>query len=696
MNEQNNGNLNPTPVGGGQTPVQPVNPQSVQQQTPVQPTQLSPQTTPVAPTQSQSTPVESVPTSIPVQQPVVENHATPVEQNVAPMQPAQPVTQEPVQQPTPAPQQVQTPAPAPVESTPVSESVQNVATPVQQAPQQQPVQDITPAQPVTPAPVNSSVPNNGVFGPSVPLTGVNNLTDVGFVAASTDMPKKKNKGLIIGIIIAVIIVLAALGYFVIYPYVMKTYFSDPKNVYETSIKTAFKGLGTTANDLVHNKAIYDVEVTFDSNIDSLKDFTGYTYGINLGVDPDKKRVQEGFRVKKISDEVASSYNYYVKDNKVYENYSTSANRGYIYRGEVTPEEANDLFALFSNEDLYNTSSKLNSEDVNYLVDKISQLLVDSIDEEKLSKEDSSITIDGKTIKVTDNKYEIDYESLRKTVDFVIDGLIKDDKTVEILNKSFEELEVDAKEVLEAFRLEEDKEAKGTITTSIYTYGNKNEIVGFGLKNSDDEIDVHYYFNENYKELIANIKTKNPDTGKIEENSFEAVAQKEGDKTKVSCKYNDKEVATFEIRQWDEKGIDFNYSIAVDSDKINGTFKFTKDINDERAKISLEASVKMGSEYINVIVDISEDWTAEVANINTDTAIQIDDAELEKVQQDFVKAVLESPIGKIFTSTSGGYDPDIKDYYDSKNEIDSEYDIDDDSDINNDTGLNEEKDLNDSM
>lgn len=699
MNEQNNVNSNPQPLSEGQVPVQPVNPQPA---TVAQPTQ-SPapvQNAQVVQTPVQSAPVESNPTPSPAPTPVVQQSP-----EVQPVNPQPVVTEAPVSSPEqpvvvnqPVQETVQTSVPVqnvqpvqePVQSTPVAPP----QAPVQsQQPVQQPIQDSTPAQPINPVPNASSVPNNGVFGPSVPLTGVNNVTDIGFVAASTDMPKKKNKGLIIGIVVAVVIILAAIGYFVVYPFIMKTYFSDPKNVYETSIKNAFKGISTTANDLVHNKAIYDIELTFDSNIESLKDYTGYTYGLNVGIDPVKKKIQEGFRIKKLTDDVAHSYNYYVKDNKIYENYSTSANRGYIYRGEVDPEEANDLFSLFSNEDMYNSANKLNNEDVNYLVDKISQLLVDSIDEDKLSKDDSSITLDGKTIKVTDNKYVVDYETTQKTVDFVIDGLIKDDKVMEILNKTIDAEDINAKDLLEEFRLE-DNDSKDTLTISIYTYGNKNEIVGFGLKGSDDKLDAHYYFNNDYKELKIHSKAENPDTGKIEEDSLEAIAKKEGSKTKVTFKSNDKEFLTLDVKQWDEKGIDFDYNLIVEGDNISGTFKFTKDVNNERAKISLEATVKMGTEYVSVALDFSEDWTAEVANINTDTAIQMDDAEIEKIQEDFIKVLVDSPIGKVLTSVSGDYNSSIKDYYNSDNNNNYYNAIENPSD--NDLDLDEKKNLTDTM
>ena len=61
--------------------------------------------------------------------------------------------------------------------------------------------------------------------PTHPVSGAVNSNTVGFVAVSASSKKKKNKGLIAVIVIVALLVIAALGYFVIWPYVKNTYFS---------------------------------------------------------------------------------------------------------------------------------------------------------------------------------------------------------------------------------------------------------------------------------------------------------------------------------------------------------------------------------------------------------------------------------------------------------------------------------------
>ncbi len=686
MNEQNN-NINPNPQINNIPPQQPINQGITNQQSvePVVNSNMQQATTTIqeAPqVQQVTTPIQENPQTQPVTTPIQE--IPQVQQAINPQPVMQPVNQQPMnvnQQPVTQGQQVtnvntQQPTQNIVQQVPIQQAegsqsgFDNGAQQMMNANMQQPIQDIQTnnmQQPVTPIQNSqpTSTPNNGVFAPSVPI-GNNDVTNVGFVASSYDMPKKKNKGLIIGIVLFIIVALGALGYFVIYPFIMKTYFNNPKNVYETTIKSAFKNISTTTNDLVHNKAIYDVNVTFDSNIETFKDFSGYTFNVNIGVDPENKLLQEEFSIKD-ANETDHFYKYYLKNNKIYEKYSGSIYHDYIYRGEANPESANDLFKLFNSNDLFETSNKLDNDEFEYVVNKLSDIIIGSIDENKLSKEDSSVTINGKTLKVTNNKYKIDKETISNTTKYIKDEISNDDKTMDIIAKLMDIEKSELKDALKNFEIDEELENEDNkdfyYTVSIYTYGTKNEIVGFAMDSSDDNIDVHYYFKDEAFEFRVRSNTENEVTGKMKESVLEAIGKKEGNNTKISVKLDDKEIIEVLLRQFDDKGIDFDYTIKDESGNITGTIKYEKDINDDRAKLKLDASVRMGKEYITLNVDFEENWTADVANILTDGAKTLTDEEITKVQEDFMKSLAETPLFKALFTTSGDYDPSISDYYD---------------------------------
>lgn len=647
MNEQNNQNPQFGPVPNQGATQQPIQPQ-MNQQPPMQPDMANVQ--PAQPMQ-QAMPQQAQPM---MQQQNVNEMPQPGAQqfgndgmNNGMMQQqvnSQPMQQGPV---TPVP--------------PVNQGVQNGISqvPMGQAPQQ----DIVEQAPLNPIANNQGqVVNNGVYGPSIPIDAPTDATNVGFVAAAAPLPKKKNKGLLAGIILTVIVALGALGYFVIYPYVVKTYLSDPKKVYEATINAAFKNISTTTNDLVHTKGIYNIEGSFSSNMKDLADYTDHTYGINFGIDPEKKNLQAGITLKNEKKNTEHSYFSYIKDGKKYEKFSSY--RGYIYSGIANLEETNDFFVSY--QELFDTANKVNSEDINYLTNKVSTLLVDSINEDKLSKEDSTVNINGETLKVTNNRYEVDSKVLNETIKTIFKGLANDDKALEILAKMSEKTKDEIKTMLEADLEDSEENNDDVLIISIYTYGLKSDIVGFGLTDKEQENELHYYNKDNYFEFKSNISYDNEETGKKDKTTIEVIGKKDGDITNVSTKVNDEEILTLKVRKWDDKGVDFDYNLNIMELKLNGNIKFVNDVNEERAKWDLEASVKLGEEYIKVTLNISEDWTSEVANINTDAAATLTDEEIKKKREEFMQSLINTPLGKLFTTESGDYSPSIPDYYNGTN------------------------------
>ena len=703
MNEQNNNNNTfPTPVNntpsknGGMPSNEPVGqatPISTPQ--PVAPTPV--ESTPTTPTPiTNQVPVQPSPEPTPTIQPTINqmNQTMPGQTPtpVTPIPEVSPIEQQTVaRNPIASPTNVVEPAgPTPLEATrnpqPTSVVSQQTIEPTSPLNPPQPTEPGmqvdnnsivnnntgAPLEPI-PTPMKEpvpSVPTNGIFAPSIPIGGATDATNVGFVAATSDIPKKKNKGLIATIIIVIIVILAALGYFVIYPYIMKTYFSNPKNVYETTIKNAFKGLNTTANDLVHNRGIYNIEASFNSNIETLKDYAGYTYGINFGVDPTKKTLQEGLYIKNNSTGTEHSYYSYLKDNKLYDKYSS--HREYIYLGEVSNEQSNSLFKAFNIEDIFKTSNNLNSEDTNYVINKISDLLIESIDESKLSKEEASISVNGETLKVTNNKYEIDYDTAKKMIEYIRDGLVNDNKAIEIISKMTNTNAEKITSAIKNIKIPEKKEEfNNIITTSIYTYGNKKEIIGFAASDSNEKIKFYYYSKNNLVEAKATINYQDEYSNKTETIVYKITSTKEKDYTKLTLTtdtkdINDsnkgKEIITLDIKNWNNTGIDFDYTVKIEEETVTGNFKLINDVNNNRAKYNFGFTVKNGNDYIEGSLNLSNDWTSEVAYINTDNAAMLSTEEITNHRNEFRKALLETPIGKALTTVSGEYDPSISDYY----------------------------------
>lgn len=568
------------------------------------------------------------------------------------VQPTEPILNTPSAQPEITPQQ-------PQQVNQEENSAQQHSVPSEADVTQNEVhQDILPEQPA-----NNTQQSDNVYGPSVPLVGVEDATNSGFVATDLKPPKKKKTGLIVTIVVVLLIALGLIGYFVIYPTIKNKYLDKPENVYQTTIKSLFNGISNVSNEILHTKAIYDVDLALESNMETLKDFNGYNFQINLGLDPANKRLQEGINIK--NNNVENSYYYYVKNNKIYEKISTYKDNAYIYLGEAT-EDVNSIFDKLNNEDLLNTSNNLSSEDLNYLIEKLSNALINSIDSSKLTKEDTSIDINKETLKVINNKYVVNTDTYVNMVNSIIDEFINDDKALEILAKYNGTSKDEFKKALDKAKITDSENLDVNFTTNIYTYGKNNDIVGIAIVDDKDDFNFHCYFKDEYFEVNLVTKTDNEITGKKDTNTLELVGSKDGRITNVTLTYNNKKILTLKIKEWSDNLIDFDYEIAIENNVLSGSFKLNRDINDSRAKYNIDLTLKAGDEYITLKLNLNVDWTSEVANINTDAAVTLDDNELTMQRNTFMKAILDTPLGKLFSTVSGDYDDNIPDYYDDEN------------------------------
>ena len=637
MNEQNNGLTNV---------------QNPQQPAPAQPTM---QAAPVA---------QPAPAAQPAVQPVTPAPA-PVTPSVEPVAPAPQPAPAPVPTPTPAqptvPDVAATPAPVAPTPTPVATPAQ----PMQSAPA--PVASPAPAAPtdiVANAPLNPIAANATVAqptpgaAPQVSATPAQpNNNGVGFVANGAPLQKKKKTGLIIAIVAVVLVALVLLGVFVIGPAILKAAIT-PKVVYESSIQAVSKEISTTVTGVVHDKAIYEIEVDLDSNMEMISSFSGYTYGVNAGIDPTNETMQMGLYMKNSSVEY-SMWNY-IKDGKEYSRYSTDQVLNYL--GEVTEEESNELFATFK--EALESQSNADDEDLTYLIDKVSTLLIETIDESKLSQEETTLTLNEESVKVLNNKYAIDEKTLEATIKHLLDGLKKDDKAVKIIAKLAEVTEEEVKTVL-TYEKSEETEGEEEFTNlvfNIYTT-TKGEAVGFALTDEKGNNDIHYYSNEKYFEFEYYEKTEDEETNKDIENVLTVVGIVRSEKTNVTVKFNKEEIATAVINKNTDNELDLTYEVNLgEGQKITGAFKTLITETDERTKTKLEFSMKAGDQYINVGLSVGLDWTSEVAKINTGNAQTLTEAELMQKQNTFMTGLMNTPIGMLFQTMGGDNSGGINDYY----------------------------------
>ena len=529
--------------------------------------------------------------------------------------------------------------------------------------------------------------SNGVIAPSIPVDS----TKIGFVASSAPLKKKKNPWIGVSIVLIVLIILGSVGYFVIYPLVVKNILNDPKKLFDTAISQVSSELINFVDENIHDKQILDLEFEIETDIESLKDFSGYTYSGRLGIDADSKLLEMGYG---IGDEYKNKYNqyYYIKNGEHYTRYSTY--RNLIRYGNLENEQTTKLFNNLTS--LFADSKRFNNEDLKYLINKTSDLLKNSIDTNNLSKEDASITINNQALKVIRNKYTLNKDKLISTKKYIVDELTNDTRVIEILTKVLGVTEDEVKTLLngnytynfknEKYELNLDNTLESlpddyVLSFSIFTYGNNISVVGYEISDNKNN-NLHYYNKDGNFEIGANYNND------LITNSLKILGIKDKDKVNVTGTYNDQDVFTLSISALEKNKIVLDYSITNNNEVISGAINYNRILNQKNYNVSLTFALNFNDYKTNINLKLNNDWTSEVANVNVKIAKDLTFEEFNNIETTFKNYISKTPLNSLFETISGDRDHDINDYYDG-NSDNNNNNNDNNSDDNNDSNNNDD-------
>lgn len=523
---------------------------------------------------------------------------------------------------------------------------------------------------VAATPLQNTTTSDATITPNNTLNQMNN-TGSSFVPTGNPVKKNNKLPIIIAIVAVLLVVVGVVVVFFVKPKVQKEVLSDPKNVYEATINNLSKEINTVITDANYEKGIFDLTLSLDSDIEMLKNYIGYEYGVSLGVDPGKELFELGASVKKDNE---LSLNAFYKNKKLYANLSTY--QELIDLGEVDVTEFEDLFAEL--EEIKATIDELNisKEDITYLVTKFSSLLVESIDTSKLTQEKETIKLNGKELEVVNNKYLIDYDNAQRTAKFIIEEIAKDNKVLEIFSKISGEEKDDIKESLlegldELSENEVDEETKKQkMYISIYTYGNKNDIIGYSCK--DDIKEMYMYSVDGNFEILIPSESYDFEEEKEVISKMIITGTKNGDVTDVVIKVDDTKIAELTVREFTAEKVDFDYTIILDEEmEIKGYVKYSANANGKKDKYNLEVKVNVpGLGYVTAKLGLTLDWESEVSDINVSNAKVLDETEMQNVLMNFLTALEDTPIWTLFETLGDTGDDDV--YYDDDDFYDDDY------------------------
>ena len=336
----------------------------------------------------------------------------------------------------------------------------------------------TVAEPMTPTPgfVDTNpgvVPEtvSPVDNTQIPqATAVNSPNTTGF----EDVQKKSKLGIIIAVIL--VLLLGVGGYFG-----YKMFFAT--SPYENAITSAFKLLKDNKLD---SSIKVDTSIKFDGKTEDVKFLNDYA--LNYSVFADAKDSSSLIKLD-LLEKGASLIDatLYLKDNKAYIQSKKLTDKTY-YLDDFMPSDAT-----------------INMDDIYYLADTFERALKDALKDEKATKSDTTLSINGNSIDVKEHLYTINDSNIKRVKTNIINVVLNDQKALEILAKIGGEELSELKKNLEDSKNED--EASETIKVSVYTKGLLNTFAGFNLEDEDGTT-IKYVVNGDDESLVISLDKDN--------------------------------------------------------------------------------------------------------------------------------------------------------------------------------------------
>lgn len=317
--------------------------------------------------------------------------------------------------------------------------------------------------------MNSTMTTAGVSNPAQP--------------PNQEIEKAKGHAWIPLIIILVLLVGGCIGaYFLV--------FANPKQAFQKTIDKSFNYLTSSIKKLDNQSSSFKGEMSLDYNITSndtelqklMEVLNHVDWNFQYGMDYNNKVFTFDLDTKYKNENLINA-NIYGKDGKVYILAKDVMNK-YLY----TEVEEYDKF--FKREDIH-------TEDYTTVLNSVKTALKKALKNEKFKKTEETLTIQGKSEKVSKNSLVLDATATANISKSLLKSLKEDKKFIQIFSKISEVTEKELTDNLEESynQIQVDETDKTVLTVSIYTSGLLHSFVGF-------EIDLKYEEQPLYKILIT--------------------------------------------------------------------------------------------------------------------------------------------------------------------------------------------------
>lgn len=462
--------------------------------------------------------------------------------------------------------------------------------------------------------------------------------------------KKAHKTFLIIFCAILALILGVLGYLGFKNF----YLSKPINVYKSLIDASVKKISNSLDSTYENIYI-ESNATFKASgliydMLGITEYSKYKFGLKSGVNQTNKTLEGGFYLTDttLQKNNTAEVNLYYKDERAYLDFGNAYDKIIdLGKDESVLEGIEDL-NKFLKQDEYN-------EKTTYLLNKVSDLFMSSLDEKDFSKEKSEIEINKIKHTVTSNKYIFNEKNLKKTKNIILEGLLNDEKSIKYLSELMNINENEVKKSLneEINNNENMLQNNETYEMHIYSKGINSEIIGISLSsNINNELKelMHMYY------LDKNIDFKVDESFKIL-GTFDINSDIEIYFYNFENK-NYTKISTIKLLKYDKNNLKFDFKIEGIEEEtlinLTGTFD-SQNTNKEDKKlnktiISVDSNIESITSSITFTIDTETYSKTDLAIFDQEKVIDISKVDQEKLESKLLKYYSKFDILSFLTNT----------------------------------------------
>ena len=476
------------------------------------------------------------------------------------------------------------------------------------------------------------------------VSGKSDLDDIYLTTSFKPLRKRFRVSKLLKKIITTVLIIAifiGVGYFGVYPLLQKYVFNSPKRIFENSIDYVVdlvnKTIPTEDKD---NKEIesflYNYNLDFKTNLEGAEFLNDYDYQLDIGSDFKQNTLLVDASMSKGNDKVG--FQTYFKDKKSFVKFSTDDNYMLI------DEDGEDIKS-WEMGDIFNSFNQLSTSDIKYYITGELKIMKSLLDDKYLSKDKDEITIDGKSVKVTRNTLKLDQETAIEIEKKFYEKLKEDKKLLEIYATLNDYTVSEAEDFIDHIDYEETYDEKYDAAINIYTTKG-NEFAGIDYEENGFRL-AYYYRNDYEFDLYLNLTDdevckEGMDCNVDDKMVFQINGETKDKITEVVIKYNNKKIATLNVREFKDDKIDFDYEINFQNVNFDGFVKIEK--KDEN--INFDIKMNFSDYYFEMIIDLKEKYNCDIPKINKEDYVDASDKELQNRTEKVMKKLDEMGVLKL--------------------------------------------------